>query len=364
MKKRAYTWIFIAIAVLALLAGVISFAARGALNAIERQRHDILGLAIEIQDYGINVAAASLALKGIKIYPAGKEDEASLLASAERLNVSLAPWDLLRKAIHARKIVLVNPSIKVVRSSAAGYNWDALDLGEEDSKAEAEDKDKESEWEVRVDSVKVRGGDVSYVDKVDGHRLRLSSLDMTISNISKQGDDDDLPTQLAINAKIDENKGSLNVKGRLNLFGEGVNFKLRSIIGNSPITYYRSFYAGSAPFPIVGGSISITSQATSKKSELVANNHATIYNLKAGGGVKGDLINAFVLKRRAPIEADVTVRGNIEEGSFSVGSRISAGIGEGILAQARSIPDLLSPAEKIKSRTKAIGDGMKGLFRR
>lgn len=365
MKNKLIIAILSAVALVAIMVGTIALASRGAIDAIERQRHDIIGLAIDVGDYGVNLFSASLVLKDIKIYPAGKEDDEHILAKADALRVALSPRDLLVKTIHARKIVLVNPKINVIKETKTNFNWDALDLGADEEKAKTEaDEDKADEWEVRIDSVKIRDGEIAYVDKSEGHRLRLTKLNMQVSDIRPNDNPDELPTQLNIDAKIDDNKGMLNVRGRLNLFAEGVNFKLRSIIGNSPITYYRSFYAGSTPFPIVGGTISITSQATSKKSELLANNHATIYNLRAGGGIKGDLINAFVLKKRAPVEADVTVKGNIEKGDFDVGSKISAGIGDGILAQAKAIPDLLSPAEKIMSKTKSIGEGVKGLFKR
>ncbi len=367
MKKRLPIAIFSTVALVAIIVGTIALASRGAIDAIERQRHDIIGLAIDVGDYGVNLFSASLVLKDIKIYPAGKEDDEHILAKADVLRVALSPRDLLVKTIHARKIVLVNPKINVIKKTKTDFNWDALDLGTDEEKAKTNteaDENKADEWEVRIDSVKIRDGEIAYVDKSEGHKLRLTKLDMQVSDIRPNDNPDELPTQLNIDAKIDDNKGMLNVRGRLNLFAEGVNFKLRSIIGNSPITYYRSFYAGSTPFPIVGGTISITSQATSKKSELLANNHATIYNLRAGGGIKGDLINAFVLKKRAPVEADVTVKGNIEKGDFNVGSKISAGIGDGILAQAKAIPDLLSPAETIMSKTKSIGEGVKGLFKR
>ncbi len=77
---------------------------------------------------------------------------------------------------------------------------------------------------------------------------------MTIKDIDSESDADKLPTTLKLKAKFDDDKGSLNVRGRLNLFAEGINFKLRSVINDAPITYFRSFYAGSTPFSIQSAS--------------------------------------------------------------------------------------------------------------
>ena len=314
--------------------------------------------------YGVNWTGASLVLDDIKIYPAGNEEEAHLLAGADRLKISLAPRGLLAGKIHARNISLVNPKIRLINTARNELNWEALDLGGGEEEPSPEESPGESEWRVQIDAVNIKGGEITYVDHAGGHRLRLTGVEMSIKDISSHAPAEKLPTSLMIGAKIDENKGSLSVRGRLNLFAEGINFKLRSVINNSPITYYRSFYAGSVPFPIESGMMTITSRATSVKSELTAFNHASIHNLKAGGGVKGRLVSAFVLSRRAPVEVDVTVRGNLEKGNLQVGSRLSKSIGDAILAQAQAVPGLLSPSEKIKARTRAIGDGVKGIFRR
>ena len=164
--KRITIALIVLVAVITIGAVAMSFAARGALKAIERQRHDIVGLAVDVSDYSINWLTATITLEGIKIYPAGKEEERFLLAKADKLQVALTPRDLLKKTIHARKITLVKPTINLVETSYNKFNWDALDLGDGDT---AEDKG--DDWKVWIDSVKIKDGEINYRNRRSGHRV-------------------------------------------------------------------------------------------------------------------------------------------------------------------------------------------------
>jgi len=359
--KRIVIAIAALVAVIVVGAVGMSFAARGALKAIERQRHDIMGLAIEVGDYGINWLTATISLEDIKIYPAGQEHQRHMLASAEKLKVALSPRDILKKAIHARKVTLVKPKINLIQRRGNKYNWSTLNLGGDDGHDD-EEKD-EKDWKVWIDKVKIKGGEINYQGWRRSKKLRLTDVSLTLSNIVSGHDADELPTRLKLKSKIDGDKGSLSVRGRLNLFAEGINFKLRSVLRDSPITYFSGFYAGSTPFPIYSGRLSLSSKATSKKSMLVAYNHATIRELKAGG-LKGKIINLFILKHHGPVEVDVTVRGDLEKGNVDVASRLSKGIGEGLLAQAKDATGMKTAGEKIKDVGRSIGDGVKGIFKR
>jgi len=110
--------------------------------------------------------------------------------------------------------------------------------------------------------------------------------------------------------------------------------------------------------------MNITSKASAKKSKLIAYNHATIYNLKAGGGMKGKLINAFVLSLSGPVSVNVTVKGDLEKGKFRVGSALSRGIGRNIFSQANKANPLKGTGRKIKEAGSSVGRGIKKLFGR
>lgn len=332
--------------------GVVAIAARGALKAIEEQSKDIIGLSIDVESYSISWMTGSFSLEGIKIYPAGKERKRDLLASAEELRIRVMPRALLRKTLHAKSITLVKPTINLTEYRNNKYNWNVVDLK----------MDEELDWNVWVEDVKIEDGILNYRSRPGGHRMRLTDVDMKINNIKSESDSSKLPTKLYIKSKIDEKKGTLKVKGKLNAFAKGVNFNIRSWIDNAPITYFRSFYAGKTPYSITAGQINMSTTAVSKKSQLVAHSKAKIYNLRVGGGVKGKLVNAFLKGKRGPVVVNTTVKGNLEKGNFSTATAISEGINVGILSQAKEANPLKGTGEKLKEGTKSIGRGIKGLF--
>ncbi len=343
--------------VLMFAIGVIAISARGALKAIERQRHDIVGLALDIEDYSINWFKAAISLKGIKIYPASNENTKDLLASAEEISIRIMPRALLNKRLHATSVTLKKPVINLIEYRNNKYNWHALDL----EKAQGYRDDK---WHVWIESIKIKDGIINYLSPEGGHRVKLTSTYMSLKNIKSDENPKKLPTQLYMKSNIDHNKGRFLLSGRLNAFAEGINFKMRSCIQDAPITYFRSFYAGQTPFPIRSGRMNMTSRATAIKSELIAHSHATIHNLKAGGGMKGKLINAFVLSLSGPVSVNVTIKGDLEKGDFRVGSALSRGIGGNIFAQASKASPLKGTGRKVKEAGSSVGRGIKRLFGR
>jgi hypothetical protein len=108
----------------------------------------------------------------------------------------------------------------------------------------------------------------------------------------------------------------------------------------------------------------MSTRVTTKKSKLVAHNHAVIHNLRVGGGVKGKLVNAFLKGKRGPVIVNTTVRGDLDKGDFSAASAISKGIGTGILSQAKDANPLKGTGTKIKEGTKSMGRKIKGIFGR
>lgn len=355
MKKL--TIVIFAFIILVLFAtGVLAIAAQGALKAIEEQSHDIIGLSIEVESYSISWLTGSFSLEGIKIYPAGKERKSDLLASAEKLKIRIMPRALLRKTLHAKSVTLVKPTINLTEYRDNKYNWQVVKFDMED--------DEKSGWKVWAEDVKIKDGVLNYKSRPGGHRMRLTDVDMKIKNIKSESDPGSLPTKLYIKSKIDEKKGTLKVKGKLNAFAEGINFNIRSWIEDAPITYFRSFYAGHTPYSIRSGRLNMSTKATSKKSKLVAYNHAKIYKLRVGGGVKGKLVNSFLKGKRGPVIVKTTVKGDLEKGGFSTASAISKGIGVGILTQANDANPLKGTGTKMKEGTKSVGRKIKGIFGR
>ena len=379
MKRLLIALAVVVVLVAALLIGA-RYAAKLAREAIEEQRHDLMGLAIDIGGYALDWKGASLKLSDIKIYPAGKEERGSLLAQAEELSISLAPRDVWRHVLHAKEVVLVRPKIKVVQQKAGTLNWTSGGLGsrggsfqmgkEGDAKGTAGARGKADAkvaaatepkgetaktvkggeaWKVVVDAVRIVEGQADYENLLKGQHLALRDLNVELTDIESEADPEKLPTKLHLAARIDDTGGRLTVDGNLNLFAEGINFALKASISGTPITYFHAFYAGATPYPIQSGSIAVGSTARSTRSQLRSSHHASISGLRVGGGIKGELINQFVLSRAGPIEVDAQVNGDLSDGKLSVSAALSKNLFDSVLAQAQQFSTL-------NLGTKALGD--------
>jgi hypothetical protein len=331
--KRFLIVLAVLLALLGVGVGLSVFSARYALQAIELQRHDILGLAIEIGDYAIDWHKASLSLKRVKIYPAGHEEEGSLLASADELAISIAPHEVLHRVVHAREVTLVKPKISLL-ATRQGFNWDALHLTQGE-KTPSEKSAGKGAWSFVIDAMRIEGGDVDYRDQVKGHHIELHGFELRLTDIVTEEDPTKLPTKLSLHGQLDATSGDISVDGMLNAFAPGINFALTATLSGTPIGYFRSYYAGSSPYPIQAGSIAVQSRAKCERSQLRSNHHASISGLRVGGGLKAQLINKYVLSRGGRIDIDATVGGDLSEGEFSVGTAIANNFNNVINAQAK-----------------------------
>lgn len=365
MKK----WLIIAACVFVVLFVVFGmWGAHVAKRMIEERRHNIAGLALEIGGYEVSLIGASLKLKDIKIYPSGQEEEKYILASAEGLSISVALLDLLKGTLHAKEIVLKSPKISYVITGKKASNWDALNLGGAVGKTEEKKVEESADsWPIIIDDVKIEDGDVAYRDQTKGQHLQLKGVDISVEDIKAAKNPDDLPTSFELKAQIGDVGGMMSVKGKADALGEGISFDLDGNLSSTPITAFSSFYAGSVPFVITGGTIAVKSKAVAKKNILTSSHHATIFGLTTGGNVKGEMINRYVLSQSGPIGVDASVNGDLSTGNLSVSSAIAKNFTDEILRRsAGSSPEMAVDVIKKAAPTNMapVKKSLKGLFKK
>jgi len=337
--------------------GLISFFAEA---FIDQYRHDIAGLAIEVEDVELNWLTYGVTLEKVNIYPRGKEQKRHLLASAEKIRVGLAPLDLLWKTVHVRTLTLIKPKLMYVRTSMRHTNWEALNM----SWLKEEEKDKGSlgSWRLRVDKVKIKDGYFDFHDRVTRGRFELRDMKASVSNIVDEPNPKKLPSKVKVDGKLSTYDAPVRLRGRMNLLAEGLNFNFTSSIKNAPITYFAPFYAGQTPFRINAGNISVKSKMKTLKSYLNSTHNAAISNLKVGG-VHGKIINPLFLKRKT-IHVTAVVNGDLESGKLRVSSQVSRIIGDAILADARKAAPVQKVGEGVKKVGRKTGGALRRLFGR
>lgn len=358
MKKYIIIGVSTVVVLFAVAVGVLATYAQG---FIEKYRHDIMGLAIDVGDIDVSVLTYGITLKDVKIYPAHKEQERYLLASAEQLRVSLVPHAFLRKMIHIRKLTLVRPKVNYIRTSMGHTNWEALNMSW--LKDDEQDKGSLGNWRLRVDKMVIDDGQIVWRDRVTGGRFELNDTSALLNNIVDEPDPAKLPTKIRVEGVVGTTGAKASARGRVNLMAEGINFKIKARLKNAPITYFAPMYAGQVPFKIEGGSVSVSSTAAAKESYLTSTHDATIVNLKVGG-LQGKLINAFVLREGNKIDVTAQVNGDLSKGNLRVSSQIGRIMGGAILADARSSAPVETIGQGLKTVSEKTSGAFKKLFRR
>lgn len=352
--------------ILVIAAGIIILAFGGAIallvvhadDFIEKYRHDVAGLAIQMESIDVEWLTYSVTLKGVNIYPARKERKKYLLASVEKIHIQLLPYELFRRMIHIRKMVLIRPKLDYIRTSMRHTNWEALDM----SWLKEGGKGRLGGFRLRVDQVKIEDGRINWRDRVTGGRFELRKMAASVSTIVDEPNPKKLPSRVKVDAKLSRYDAPVKVRGRANLLAEGLNFNLNSTIKGAPITYFAPFYAGSVPFRIKSGVVSINSKMNVLKNYLRSTHNAAISNLKVGG-LHGKLINPLFLRRKT-IYATAVVNGDLASGKLRVSSQVSRIIGDSILADAKKISPIHKVGRGIKKAGEKTGDAVRGLFKK
>jgi uncharacterized protein involved in outer membrane biogenesis len=354
--------ILIGLGVAALIVAAASIVlAAYAEDFVEKYRHDVMGLSIKADQIEVNWLSYGVTLKGVKIYPARKESSRNLLGQADEIRICVAPTSLLWHTLRLRSVVLERPHVNYVRSRVGHTNGSVLNMSW--LKDSEKNKGTLGDWGFRVDKVVIKNGHIAWRDHVSGGRFELNNTEASLSDIVDEPDSSKLPSKIHVEGTIGKTKGSASAHGRVNLLAEGINFNIKANIKNAPITYFAPFYAGQVPFKIVGGTMSVSSNAKAKDSYLTSSHHATIRNLKVGG-VQGKLINALVLREGNKVDVDAQVNGDLSKGNLRVSSQISRIMGGAILARAGESVPLREVGAGIKRAGEKTGDKIRSLFGR
>ncbi|PIR20907.1 MAG: hypothetical protein COV45_03320 [Deltaproteobacteria bacterium CG11_big_fil_rev_8_21_14_0_20_47_16] len=326
-------------------------------GVIEAERHNVAGVALQIGSYHFSALRASIKLNHVKIFPAGKETDDQLLASADEMYVKLSLFSLLHKELYINEVLLVDPKITYIAEGNDTSNWTGV---------------KPIHAKVQVDDVKIKNGDVVYEDRRQGMHMELQDVNVTVEDIRPARHDGQLPTSIDFSAAIANTSSKIHVTGDASLFGEGISFDVKGKMTSAPVGIFAPYYAGQVPFPVVGGSVSVAIKGTATNGQFKSTNHVVLTGLRLGGGLEGALVNKFILAHSGPIVFNVTVSGDLNTGNFSIATGLSKNIAAELVARAAgNAPvtiikdvghvgkDVTKPIEK---GGKSIERGLKRLF--
>jgi hypothetical protein len=157
------------------------------------------GRAVAIEDVDLNLFTGHLAVKQLRL--ADRESPEPFL-ELERFDLRLAPLALLRAHVLVREIALAGPTIRVVRTGTAEFNFS--DLIPAATEPAPEPAATPGRWSVTLERLSVSRGRIAVVDRAVSPpaEWRLQDLAVDASRLSTRAGA--TPGQLTIRTKLDE----------------------------------------------------------------------------------------------------------------------------------------------------------------
>jgi hypothetical protein len=165
------------------------------------------GRAVAIGDVDLNLFAGRLAVKDFRL---ADREGAEPFVTFERFAVRLSPLALLRSHVHVSEIALTAPSVRVVRTGPAEFNFsDLLGRGEPAAAPPTAPR----RWVVTVERLSVAGGRVEVADRAVMPQAQwlVQDLGIDVSTVTTRSMG--TPGRVAVHARVDEATLSLDAEG-------------------------------------------------------------------------------------------------------------------------------------------------------
>jgi hypothetical protein len=159
------------------------------------------GRALAIGDIDLNLFTGHLAIESFRL--ADREGPEPFVAF-ERLTLRLSPLALLRSHVHVREIALAAPSVRVVRTGSAEFNFSDLLGGAKEPGPEPEPGAARGRWNVTVERLSVSGGRVRVTDRAVAPPAEWAVEDLGMDGSGLTTRPGAPPGRLALRTKIDE----------------------------------------------------------------------------------------------------------------------------------------------------------------
>jgi uncharacterized protein involved in outer membrane biogenesis len=181
-----------------LLAGAILWALPEIVRRVALDRiPKVTGRAVAIGDIDLNLFTGRLAIKGFRL--ADRPGPEPLL-ELERLDVRVSPTALLRSHVHLVEILLTAPSLRIVRTGPAEFNFSDLLPGTK----EPAPTPGPSRWTVTVGRLGIVRGSARFDDRAvsPASEWLVQDLDVDVRNVTTRAGA--APGQVTVRARINE----------------------------------------------------------------------------------------------------------------------------------------------------------------
>ena len=168
--------------VLVVLLFVVLFGSSIAKSYIEKHSPELLGRQIVMDDLSLNLFKTSVCIEGLRCSEADMKEQ---FLSFDTLYVDARLWPLLRSEVRIDHILLSGLHA-TVRNEGETFNF--TDLIERFSSDEPDTIDTPSDWKVYLNDIRLRNGEISYVDRPKDLSWTFRHLNIDVPGLAFDGE--------------------------------------------------------------------------------------------------------------------------------------------------------------------------------
>lgn len=127
----------------------------------------------------------SASLFGIKLNNVSVDAAGENLLHSKNLQIVLNPFRLLIWQLYVKKIIIDEPSLKIVRNQDGTFNFQPLLAAEEKQEKSTNSDEKLSvPFDIRIKDLLIKNGQISYIDLKDNMKANLQNLNFDLHKFS------------------------------------------------------------------------------------------------------------------------------------------------------------------------------------
>ena len=212
--------------------------------------------------------------KGIEVNTIAIQDARAFSSgsflTANKFILKYSLWPLLKKQLMIHKLIIVEPSISLIRNEAGNYNFDDL-LANNSSKSKAK-REPESPAPASkallftVSQIALQKGTITFLDKsiLPSRSLSLEEINFKAKDISLNA-----PFQFSLSAGIPakQQNGTISVTGHINLVSKDTDLELK--IQNMDLTLFEPFYKDAIPLQLLSARLVFSTNVKSYQGKKI-----------------------------------------------------------------------------------------------
>ncbi len=132
----------------------------------------------------INAGKISASIFGIKLNNVSADVSGDNLFNCKSLQISLNPFRLLIGQLYVKRVIINEPTLKIVRNQDGAFNFDSLIATEEQQKENEDSEELRVPFDIRIKNLSLNKAQIYYDDLKDNIKANLQNLNFNLYKFS------------------------------------------------------------------------------------------------------------------------------------------------------------------------------------